>query len=194
MSLAMLAPLYDEEVDNDLPLGLLAAVEALPAEPLAEDDPLRETFATEIASRSAEVELRHVRAMLVRTRQLERELGQLGEARRAVMDSYDHTMGRKQAEIDKLKAAMQSVLMNGKHGTKLTFPDAGRINLSTAGGNLALASKEEAVTAHGEQFKREVVDEAAMNQWAREQYRETGQAPAGYAVQPKRKTLVVAKA
>lgn len=138
-------------------------------------------------------DLTHVRAMLVRLKQLEREHAQVQRVRAAVLDSYDHKLKGLADQAEELKAALAGLLERGPHGSKLTFPDVARINLTTKGGNLRLANQEEAVSTYGFRFERVVCDVAAMNQWARDHFRETGEIPTGYEVQPKYKALVVAK-
>lgn len=172
MQAAMLHELYDEEVELPYPVEVLPHLEDAQVQAL---------------------ELAQVRRMLIRLRQLQADQEQAVATKRAVVATYDDRIATLDTQIDALKEGLLSVLVRGPHGTKLTFPDAGRINLSTAGGNVVLDSKEEAVTAHGYMFTRPVVDEAAMNSWAREYTKEHGQPPKGYAVAPRRKVLVVAK-
>jgi hypothetical protein len=189
----MISELYDEEIDDAQLPGQLLQVVAVPP---PEDDDGAVAWVEQLDAAVATVEPWQVRSMLVRYRQLEAEQEQVAKVFASVADSYKSKLSGLGDQMDQLRTAMQSVLERGGLGSKLSFPDAGRINLSTAGGNLTLqpqGGKELAVTEYGFRFERPVVDEAAMNQWAREYHKETGEVPNGYMVQPKRKTLVIAK-
>lgn len=177
----MISGLYREEVE--VPFDFEAAEPDIP-------------FAEGAATTSADSErwtLRAVRNMLVRLRQLEHDAAQLGEVKAEIVDSYDHQIQTKERQASVLRQALQSILERGPFGPRLTFPDAGKVHLSTAGGNLVLANQEAAVTAYGFNFTKPTTDVAAMNTWARDLHKRTGEVPKGYVVAPKRKTLVVSK-
>jgi hypothetical protein len=134
-----------------------------------------------------------VRNMLVRMRQLEREVVQAKEAKAAIVDSYDHQIAGKQAQVDTLRGSLQGILERGPFGPRLQFADAGKIHLSTAGGNVVLANQEAAVSEYGFRFEKSVTDITAMTAWARQHVAAGNAPPTGFEVAPKRKTLVVSK-
>lgn len=137
------------------------------------------------------VQLQDVRRMLVRLRQLERDQAQVQAARDAVVDSYTQRLTEIADQVAMLRGNLLSVLERGPFGTKLDFPDAGKLHLSTVAASLKLANQEAAVGTYGYRFSRAVCDVPAMNKWAKEHYTSTSQVPEGYELVPSRKTLVV---
>lgn len=140
-------------------------------------------------------ELLDVRRRLVRLRQLEREAAQLANLRKAVVAEYERRELELQQQAQALRGDLQAALERGPFGTKLQFPDAGAIHLTTVPARLQLASQEEAVSTYGFRFlKPQQTDVPAMNKWAAEHFKATGEVPAGYEPVAAHKTLVVKSA
>lgn len=138
-----------------------------------------------------EWQLVQVRDAVAQLIALGREADQVKQAAAQIAERYKEHLAHLDERMDTLRSSLQGVLERGPHGNKLTFPDTGRINLSTTGGNLKLVDQEAAVSEYGFRFTRPVCDVAAMNTWARDYNKESGQVPTGYEVQPQRKTLVL---
>lgn len=189
MTAAMLPVLYEEEVDADLPFD---PEQGLPV-PVPAEGQQAADVSPEAALPVQDYELRQVRAMLVRLRQAEADAARVAATRKEVLAAYQRREEQLAVAALALRGALQAVLERGPYGTKLDFPDAGKLHLSTTGGNLVLDSQEAAVSEYGFRFEKSVVDHALMNAWARDHYKATGEVPTGYKVEPQRRTLVVKK-
>lgn len=137
-----------------------------------------------------EATLLQVHGMVARLRDTERAAAQITEAKRALVATYDDALAQKAEQAAALRAALLAVLERGPFGSKLEFPDVGKIHTTTTGGNLALVNQEAAVSQYGFRFTKEVTDIAEMNAWARQHHKESGEIPVGYEHVPKRRTLV----